>query len=230
MPRCGGVELNTRPMKDNEQLTQKLDALAACELNDHGLLQKDPLAYLWRINKNASERVHMLNRVVLLSEDFQLFPASIDKHHAFERGLCAHTAEVAFTCVGACRIGLGLDYEVMLTASIWHDFGKTKDYELVPATQMSPGEVKLPYWRKTDHCHKVRHLVESWAMFKHALAWNVQGPTEPSYVRAVEHCLLSHHGDRARGWGSAVDPMTREAHILHHADMISVVGIAGGRT
>jgi len=42
---------------------------------------------------------------------------------------------------------------------------------------------------------------------------------DAQYHDAVLHCILSHHGRRE--WGSAVAPSSREAWLVHLADMKS---------
>lgn len=146
--------------------------------------------------------------------EFWVWPAAISHHHAYETGLVQHTLEVAMT---ALRIADGFpncDLNVLLTAALWHDWGKIREYVEVNAFAARDSKTRhlLRHPAKTAWIHDSKastHIATSAIEFsKHC-----DNP-------AVVHCILAHHGP-VREWGSPEAPRTLEALILHQADMLS---------
>jgi 3'-5' exoribonuclease len=135
---------------------------------------------------------------------FQQAPGGFTKHHDYQHGLVIHVNEVMQNVRKMC---IGRSSDALITAVIWHDFMKIKEYSW-------DGEkvVKLPYRTL------IRHLAGSAMEFHHAAC----GILVPSELEIIEHLLLSHHGKRE--WGSPIEPATAEAFILHAADMMSASG------
>ena len=132
---------------------------------------------------------------------------SAEKHHGYEGGLIVHTAEVTSYAAQMSKMFQGVDYDVLITAAIFHDFKKILEYQL-EQTQIV----------KTQYRKLVRHVAGSHAEFMVAL--NCEEETvPPEKVLGVEHAILAHHGRFE--WGSPVEPQTLEALILHQADVFS---------
>lgn len=166
---------------------------------------------------------------VLLSESFITWTGSNyredgQKHHYGLHGLLIHTADVwglvdsiaqhykpqiawAATCSPECNIeSIEIDRKVLFLASLYHDIGKTYDYE-------KDWDDK---WRGTKHKDMFHHITRSVLIWeKVAEKQNVDEKLKDH----VTHCILSHHGKRE--WGSPVHPQTPEAWILHFSDSIS---------
>jgi 3'-5' exoribonuclease len=100
-----------------------------------------------------------------------------------------------------------VDEGVLIVASIFHDFMKTRDYERIPGT---------PLFRAAPYQKSICHVSGSHAYWFY-VSMNSKRPKE--FVDAVSHCILAHHGRPE--WGSPVEPQTVEAAILHYADMLS---------
>ena len=146
--------------------------------------------------------------------EFWVWPAAISHHHAYETGLVQHTLEVAMT---ALRIADGFpncDLNVLLTAALWHDWGKILEYRLVdPFTHVSAA----------DGDYQGFDTGRSWVRNPEASTHIATSAIEFSKHcdnPAVVHCILAHHGP-VREWGSPEAPRTLEALILHQADMLS---------
>lgn len=199
-------------------------------------LFKDPnqaYDYLRELNEALFEpQTKGLNHIVLLDPRFQQVPASASKHHAFDGGLVVHTAENMKVVERNCWLlkdstGGHLNWPVVYTATLWHDYGKVWDYERNPHYMPAiPGddrpderkeEQKHP-WRNTPHRMKIRHVSRSYAEFMKAVSQF--GLHTPEFIEAVGHCILAHHGFLE--WGSPVTPQTPEAWAVHLADMTSV--------
>lgn len=150
---------------------------------------------------------------------YSAYGAAVDTahHHAYEGGLAVHTLEVmsianyyaGMPYLGRVYQGTPdndfsecVDRDVVLTAALFHDYGKIDDYD--------------ENGKKTDYRNKIRHVSGSHAFF---LRWAHASGIPLGTTRAIEHCILAHHGRPE--WGSPVEPQTVEAHILHYADNLS---------
>lgn len=148
-------------------------------------------------------------RGVLCDYRFLEAPGSHEKHHAYRYGLLIHTAEVTAIAVQSARIFPQVDYNVLVTAAIFHDFNKIFDY-----TIDDTGKIE-----KTRYRYLVRHLAGSHATFLQSVANATEDQVSRETVMMIEHAMLAHHGRFE--WGSPVEPQTLEAHLLHNADVLS---------
>ena len=163
-------------------------------------------------NSRCGLKVAQLNRVVLNDGPFALSPGGSEHHHNYKHGLVIHTAEVMANAVNMSHYTLKAgQLEVLVTAVIWHDFMKTRDYSLAKDETIT----KEPYRKLINHVS---------GSFGHFFTnFSPEAFENVDLVDRVSHCLLSHHGSRE--WGSPVEPQTAEAFILHTADMMSAHGI-----
>ena len=146
-----------------------------------------------------------INRIVLTDPRFSEAPGGYTKHHKFKGGLLIHVAEVMSNVL---KMTNGNASDALVTAVIWHDYLKIREYKFVDE------EIKkLPYH------DLVRHVAGSAMEFY----FFTHGSSDPEFVDQVCHLLLSHHGRKE--WGSPIEPGTAEAFILHAADMMSATGV-----
>lgn len=159
--------------------------------------------------------------------EFPVWPAAISHHHNYCGGLLAHTIEVVQHALVIASGVEDVDRDVLLAACIWHDAAKVLDYEVVLRTgsheapenslfKAAVGETS-EYWVKSSYIEQVGHVCGSAMMFWTAA--RQQGNVRHEVQQAVVHAILAHHGRSE--WGSPVEPQTREALILHQADMLS---------
>lgn len=211
-------------------------------------MTKPTLDYLFAMAELLPRRLEMLCHVPLHNLRFQTWPASVDKHHPYEGGLIEHTAEI-LTVLDVVTVQSKhtepLNPNVLITAAIWHDYGKIFDYERNPLYIETDKEHRdrhggVPYaperpatkwpWGKTPHYSQIRHVSRSYLEFNTALDRLLRHgeiefePAERAEIEAINHCILAHHG--RLDWGSPVEPQTPEAWALHLADMMSVRAIA----
>lgn len=137
---------------------------------------------------------------VLHDPRFQISPGGSEHHHNYPHGLVIHVNEVMQNVLSMSSN----PSDDLITAVIWHDYMKIKDYAL-DGDQV----VKLPYLKL------INHVAGSAMEFHHAAL----GLLPSAQLENIEHLLLSHHGRKE--WGSPVEPLTAEAFILHAADMMS---------
>ncbi len=133
---------------------------------------------------------------------FRYSSAAKAVHHGFIGGLLEHTLSVAKLCdyyAGAYTI---LKRDLLLTAAICHDIGKTK--ELAP----------FPINDYTDEGNFLGHIVIGTTMVGEVAAAIENFPKEQ--LTQLQHCILAHHGKYE--YGSPKLPSIIEAVALNYAD------------
>jgi 3'-5' exoribonuclease len=106
-------------------------------------------------------------------------PCTRNGHHAYLGGLLEHTVAVATLALETCTLHPRLDQDLMLTAAIVHDLGKTREFAL-------GAEIGL-----TDEGRLLGHVELGLRMLEGRAAHL----DEPRRL-ALAHCVLTHHGDR----------------------------------
>ena len=147
-----------------------------------------------------------LNNIVLDDARFHIAPGGVTKHHNYPHGLVIHVNEVMQNVLSMTGDNPS---EELITAVIWHDAMKVKDYDWDPVNEKV---IKLP------HRSLIGHLAGSAMEFHSEAVYVLDDVT----LEHIEHLLLSNHGRKE--WGSPVVPQTSEAFILHAADMMSATG------
>lgn len=156
----------------------------------------------------GDEVLRSMCRRVIDDRGFILGFGSSGHHHGYPGGLFWHTTEVANYAIAMASQFDSVNMDVLITASIFHDYAKRKEYELVD------GEV-----RKTEYRKLVRHVAGSHADFLRLYDTRIGDVRNPDDILHIQHCILAHHGRLE--WQSPVEPETLEAYILHFSDMLS---------
>lgn len=168
--------------------------------------------------EQASMATQELVTVVIDSvgrDDFWTAPAAKQMHHAYIHGLAEHSIEVAefaLRLAEADAYGAFLDRDAIIAGALLHDLAKVREYVWCGA----PIDIS-PFGRLRHHTSVGPELV-SLAVTVHAERLKAAG-VRVADVEHVQHVQESHHGKPE--WGSAVEPATAEAVIIHHADMVS---------
>jgi 3'-5' exoribonuclease len=108
-------------------------------------------------------------------------PCTRSGHHAYLGGLLEHTVAVATLAVETAVLHPRLDQDLLVTAAIVHDLGRTREFTL-------GAEVGV-----TDEGRLLGH-VEIGVRMLEERAQKV-GLDDPRRL-ALAHCVLAHHGDR----------------------------------
>jgi 3'-5' exoribonuclease len=116
-------------------------------------------------------------------EAFRRAPCSRAGHHAYLGGLLEHTVGVATLAHELCLVHPGLNPDLLLTAALLHDVGKTREFEL-------GAEIAL-----SDEGRLVGHVVIGERMISERIA--SLGGFADAKTFALSHCVLSHHGAEA---------------------------------
>src|SRR5919204_2039398 len=118
-------------------------------------------------------------------------PCTRNGHHAYLGGLLEHTVAVATLAVETCTLHPRLDQDLLLTAAIVHDLGKTREFTL-------GAEIGL-----TDEGRLLGHVELGLRLLEARAA---RTGLDAARRVALAHCVLTHHGpDTAPGrrFGSA---------------------------
>jgi 3'-5' exoribonuclease len=135
-------------------------------------------------------------------EIFSTAPAAKLFHHAYLGGLLEHTVAVAEMCDFVSQQYARVDRDLLLSAALLHDIGKTQELSF---------DVAIDY---TDAGRFLGHVIQG-VTFVSARAQRLPSFPEEK-LQQLLHCIVSHHGELE--WGSPKRPKTIEALILHHVD------------
>lgn len=133
---------------------------------------------------------------------FRQSSAAKTVHHGFVGGLLQHTLSVTKLCDYYCTQYPVLNRDLLLTAAICHDIGKTKELSLFPENDY------------TDDGQFLGHIVIGSEMVSEKIR-QIQG-FPPVLANELKHCILSHHGELE--FGSPKKPAIVEAVALTFAD------------
>ena len=133
---------------------------------------------------------------------FRQSSAAKTVHHGFVGGLLQHTLGVTRLCDYFCTQYEVLNRDLLLTAAICHDIGKTKELSLFPQNDY------------TDDGQFLGHIVIGSEMVGEKI--NKIDGFPPLLAGELKHCILSHHGEYE--FGSPKKPAIVEAVALTFAD------------
>ena len=133
---------------------------------------------------------------------FRMSSAAKSVHHGFVGGLLEHTLSVTRFCDFMAKSYGILNRDLLITAAILHDIGKTKELSLFPQNDY------------TDDGQLLGHIMIG-AEMVHDAAQKIEGfPME--LENQLKHCILAHHGELE--YGSPKKPALIEAMALNLAD------------
>ncbi len=133
---------------------------------------------------------------------FKISSAAKNVHHGFVGGLLEHTLSVTRFCDFMAKVYPILNRDLLLTAAILHDIGKTRELSEFPQNDY------------TDDGQLLGHIMIG-AEMVHDEAKKIAGfPAE--LESKLKHCILAHHGELE--YGSPKKPALAEAMALNLAD------------
>lgn len=135
-------------------------------------------------------------------------PAAMTFHHAYLGGLLEHTLNAMRAADTLARLYPGLNRELCVFGVFIHDLAKTWELTYETAFDYSDGG------RLVGHIVKSALWLED--KVRDAEAAGVAVPRD--VVDVLQHIILSHHGELALGFGSAVSPATPESLFVHHVE------------
>jgi 3'-5' exoribonuclease len=107
-------------------------------------------------------------------------PCTRAGHHAYLGGLLEHTVAVGTLALETCVLHPRLNSDLLVSAALLHDIGKTREFELGAAIELSEagaliGHVALGQGLISERAGRLDHF-----------------PADK--LHSLSHCVLSHHG------------------------------------
>lgn len=135
-------------------------------------------------------------------KNFKTHSAAKSVHHSFAGGLLEHTLSIVKLCEYYVNAYPLLSKDLLYTAAIFHDIGKTKELSSFPENDY------------TDDGQLLGHIVIGVEMISEGVR-HIEG--FPAKIASeLKHCVVAHHGELE--FGSPKKPALAEAVALHYAD------------
>ena len=138
----------------------------------------------------------------VFAKDFQFHSAAKSVHHGFVGGLLEHTLSVVKLCDYYAGYYPGINRDLLLTAAMFHDIGKTKELSVFPENDY------------TDDGQLLGHIIIGTEMVGERIR-TIPGFPE-KLATELKHCILAHHGELE--YGSPKKPALLEALALNFVD------------
>jgi len=113
-------------------------------------------------------------------EELRTAPCTRAGHHAYLGGLLEHTVAVTMLAQETCGLHPRLDSDLLLSAAILHDIGKTREFALGADIELSEAGAML------GHLALGQQLLTARAARLESIAGDK--------LLALSHCVLAHHG------------------------------------
>jgi 3'-5' exoribonuclease len=131
-------------------------------------------------------------------------PPRAGSHHAYLGGLLEHTVAVATMALELCTVHARLDRDLLLTAALVHDLGKTEEYVYgADIARSEPG-------RMLGHIELGLRL----------LARHAPASLGEERRLQLEHCVLLHHGSDGAGGAAGTRFASPEALALQRLNAL----------
>ena len=138
----------------------------------------------------------------VFAKAFQFHSAAKTVHHGFVGGLLEHTLSVTKLCDYYAGYYPMINRDLLLTAAIFHDVGKTRELSRFPENDY------------TDDGQLLGHIIIGTEMVGESIR-SIPGFPE-KLATELKHCILAHHGELE--YGSPKKPALLEALALNFAD------------
>ena len=167
-------------------------------------MYQELLSYVARVKNPYLHRllVSFFEEDEAIAGTFRKHSAAIAVHHGFIGGLLEHTLSVTRLCLHYCQAYPILNKDLLVTAAMLHDIGKTKELSAFPVNDY------------TDDGQLLGHIMIGAEMI-HDKAREIPGFPEKTESE-LKHCILAHHGELE--YGSPKKPALAEAVALNLAD------------
>lgn len=198
------LQLNIRQIrKAYEDEYEAADYMPTSEKNIDGMYE-ELLSYIGQVENSYLRR--LLEYYFVKDEEFirrfKAHSAAKSVHHGFAGGLLEHTLSIVKMCGYYVTAYPILNKDLLFTAAIFHDIGKTKELSTFPENDY------------TDDGQLLGHIVIGVEMIHDAVR-TIEGFPQ-KLESELKHCVIAHHGELE--YGSPKKPALAEAVALHYAD------------
>ena len=200
----GTLQLNIKQLRvATEDEYNPADFMPASEKSVDGMYQ-ELLGYIGQVKNKYLQGVlqfYFVNNEEFI-KDFKSHSAAKSVHHGFVGGLLEHTLSVVRFCEYLVNSYPILNKDLLYTAAICHDIGKTKELSMFPENDY------------TDEGQLLGHIVMGTEMISDAVRSIPDFPVK--LANELKHCIIAHHGELE--YGSPKKPALAEAVALNMAD------------
>ena len=199
----GSPQLNVRRLRKAREGEFAMEDYIPCSSKSIDGMFKELSSYV-----NHVQNIYLRQLLVAFFGDkefaakFKAHSAAKTVHHGFIGGLMEHTLGVTRLCDYMSKAYPVINRDLLITASLLHDIGKTKELSAFPLNDY------------TDEGQLLGHIYMG-AQMINDLARQI--PEFPEVLKnELIHCILSHHGELE--YGSPKKPALVEAVALNLAD------------
>lgn len=139
-----------------------------------------------------------------ISSRFKTAPAAVRIHHAFLGGLLEHVVSLCRLASSVQQNYSWINRDLLIAGAILHDIGKVQELAYERA------------FRYTDEGRLTGHIAIGLKIIRSAM--DTTEEVSPGVSLALEHLVLSHHGELQ--YGSPVQPQLPEALLFHLLDNV----------
>jgi 3'-5' exoribonuclease len=180
-------------------LTVKLPTLTDAELDVH----VDKFRNLMKSIKDKDFKILLDTIFDSVWNEFITAPAACSNHQAYIGGLIEHSVNVATIAIATKdTVGKHINADLLIAGCLLHDIGKIKEYAYTKVIE------------RTTSGKLIGHTSLGLMIISMLM------PNDFPIKKSTElfHLILSHHGKRE--WGAPVEPLMKEAILLHQSDML----------
>ena len=200
----GAVQVNIKRARKCSEGEYDLSNFLPVSSKDNDVMYKELLGIIATVEnpylKKLLEEFFINDKDFI--EKFRKSSAAKTVHHGFIGGLLEHTLSVTKLCIYMAGAYPMLKRDLLITAAICHDIGKTKELSLFPVNDY------------TDEGQFLGHIVMG-AMMVGEKAARIEGFPE-LLKQELQHCIVAHHCEFE--YGSPKKPAIMEAVALNLAD------------
>lgn len=198
------LQLNIKQLrKPYEDEYNKADYMPTSEKSVDGMYE-ELLSYVRQVENKYLRQLleyYFVNDESFI-KTFKEHSAAKSVHHSFSGGLLEHTLSIVKMCEYYVNAYPLLSKDLLYTAAIFHDIGKTKELSNFPENDY------------TDDGQLLGHIIIGVEMVSEGVR-HIDGFPEKT-ASELKHCIVSHHGELE--YGSPKKPALPEAVALHYAD------------
>ena len=200
----GAIQINIKRARKCSEEEYELSNFLPVSSKDNDTMYKELLGIIATIENPYLKKLleEFFVKDTAFIEKFRKSSAAKTVHHGFIGGLLEHTLSVTKLCNYMADAYPMLKRDLLLTAAICHDIGKTKELSLFPVNDY------------TDEGQFLGHIVMG-AMMVGEKAALIEGFPE-LLKQELQHCIVAHHGEFE--YGSPKKPAIMEAVALNLAD------------
>lgn len=201
---AGSLQLNVRRIRRVQEMEYNAQDYMPTSVYSVDSMYKELVGFIATIGephlRTLAESYYVKDKEFI--NNFVKHSAAKSVHHGFVGGLLEHTLSVMKLCDFYCIRYAMLNRDLLITAALFHDIGKTKELSLFPANDY------------TDAGQLIGHIVIGVEMIHDRIR---EIPGFPEILEnELKHCIVAHHGELE--YGSPKKPALMEAMALNLAD------------